>query len=239
MKIIKNRTVIAGLCFLTAALIAFAVLPRFYADRKATATVYRAAATIPKGTLIEETHLSAVETGAFNLPDAVITDPNEIVGQIALTDIPQDDMFMEEKLGPFLHSERMDILMKNGQKLVIVTLSGTAAGVAGHLVPGDVVSAVSFIEAHEIYETDSETGLEKRINIPSETIIYPELRSISVFDIENAKTESMEDAHSEESGTSDPVPKTVTLIVTEEQALKLVEAEYSEKIHLIFERRNG
>jgi pilus assembly protein CpaB len=30
----------------------------------------------------------------------------------------------------------------------------------------------------------------------------------------------------------------VTLIVTEEQALKLVEAEYTGKIHLVFERRN-
>jgi pilus assembly protein CpaB len=40
-----------------------------------------------------------------------------------------------------------------------------------------------------------------------------------------------------QSGTSDPVPKAVTLIVTEAQAEKLIQAEYTGKLHLIFEKR--
>ncbi|GHU94316.1 hypothetical protein FACS1894208_05170 [Clostridia bacterium] len=71
--------------------------------------------------------------------------------------------------------------------------------------------------------------------MPSEIRIDDELRHITVFDVENAKTDSVSEEQPDEN--QDPVPKTVTLIVTEEQALKLVEAEYTGKIHLIFERR--
>lgn len=237
MKVLKNRYLIAGVCFLIAAIIAFAVLPGFYADREATATVYRAAESIPRGTQIEAKHLAAVEVGAFNLPANVITDPADVVGQYALIDIPQDDTLMPEKVGAFLFTETLDTLMKKDQRLVTVTVQSVAAGVSGHLEPGDVVSVVNFIEAYEMFETDPESGFDVRINVPAETVVYDELRSITVFDIENAKTQSMEDARSDEASSADPIPKTVTLIVTEEQALKLVEAEYSGKIHLVFEKR--
>lgn len=239
MKILKNRYLIAGICFFAAAIIAFAILPSFYANREATATVYRAGVSIPKGTQIEEKHLSAVEVGAYNLPASVLTDPEDVIGQYALTDIPKDDYIMPEKIGPFIFSETLDTVMKKNQRLVTVTLPSVAAGVSAHLEPGDVVSVVSFVEGYDRFETNPDTGFDVRVYVPSETTIYPELRSITVFDIENAKTESMENARNDEASSADPVPKTVTLIVTEEQATMLVEAEYCGKIHLIFERRGS
>ena len=236
MKILKNRFLIAVVCLVIAAFIAFGVLPRFYIDREATVTLYRAAAVIPRGTQIGEQHIVSIEVGAFNLPDTVITDPDAIIGQYALTDIPKDDLFLPDKIGDFLFSETLDTLMKQDQRLVTVTLPSNAAGVSGHLQAGDIVSVVCYIAAHERFETDEYTGFDVRVNVPAETVVYPELQTISVFAIENAKTESMEEVRNAE-GIVDTVPKTVTLIVTEEQALKLIEAEYTGKIHLVFERR--
>ncbi|WP_410510928.1 RcpC/CpaB family pilus assembly protein [Paenibacillus sp. BR2-3] len=49
--------------------------------------------------------------------------------------------------------------------------------------------------------------------------------------------EMREQQKESQSGSSDPVPKAVTLIVTEAQAEKLIQAEYTGKLHLIFEKR--
>lgn len=239
MKLLKNRSVIAAACLILAAVVAFVMLPQFYNDREASVTVYRAAAFIPRGTLIGSQHIETADVGAFNLPDNVITDPELIIGLYALTDVPKDDLLFPEKLGDFLLSETLDDLMRHEQKLVTVTLPSNAAGVSGHLQSGDIVSVICYIAAHEQFVTDENTGFDMRVNIPAQTIIYPELMNISVYAIENAKAESMEELQNAEGTSVDTVPKTVTLIVTQEQAVKLVEAEYTGKIHLVFERRKS
>jgi pilus assembly protein CpaB len=238
VKPFKNRSLIALICLALAGVVAFGMLPQFYMDREATTSVYRAAAYIPKGTLITSRHIVSVETGAFNLPDAVITEPDAIIGQYALTDIPKDDLFLPDKIGDFLFSETLDTLMKRKQRLVTVTLPSNASGVSGHLQAGDVVSVVIYTEEHERFVTDEETGYDVREIVPAETVLIPELQSITVFALENAKTESLEELRSAVDSATDLVPKTVTLIVTEEQAIKLIEAENTGKIHLVFERRD-
>jgi pilus assembly protein CpaB len=239
MKLLKNRTLIAAFCLLLAGIITFMMLPRFYSDRGAVTTVIRAAVPIPRGTLIVEEYLVSAEVGALNLPENAITDAEQILGQYALTDILKDDLILPGKTGSFLFSETLDTLMKKKQKLVTVTLPSNAAGVSGHLLPGDIVSVICYIEAHERFETDEATGFDIRENIPAQTRMVPELQDITVYAVENAKTEKIDELEADDDMQTDPIPKTVTLIVSKEQALKLVEAEYTGKIHLIFERRDA
>lgn len=74
-----------------------------------------------------------------------------------------------------------------------------------------------------------------------QVILYPELHGLEVYSVENARTqdtaEVREQQSESQSSTGDPVPKAVTLIVTEAQAEKLIQAEYTGKMHLIFEKR--
>lgn len=59
--------------------------------------------------------------------------------------------------------------------------------------------------------------------------------------MENARTQDTAEVRKQQlnsqSSTGDPVPKAITLIATEAQAEKLIEAEYTGKLHLIFEKR--
>jgi pilus assembly protein CpaB len=239
LKLLKNRSIISVLCLFVAGIVAFVALPRFYQNREAVTTVYRAAAPIPRGTLIEARHIESAEVGAFNLTDRVITEQEFIIGQYALTDIPQHDLILPEKIGEFIFTQTLDTLMKQGRRLVSVTLPSNAAGLSGHLQSGDIVSVVVYIAQHDMFVTDEQTGFDMRLNVPAQTLLLPELQDISVYAIENSKAESMEDLQNSEEMTADTVPKTVTLIVSEEQAVKLVEAENTGKIHLVFERRIG
>jgi pilus assembly protein CpaB len=58
--------------------------------------------------------------------------------------------------------------------------------------------------------------------------------------VDNARTQStaeVREQQAEGQPSGDPIPKAVTLIVTEAQAARLVEAEYTGKLHLIFMQR--
>ncbi|MFZ5966464.1 MAG: RcpC/CpaB family pilus assembly protein [Bacillota bacterium] len=74
-----------------------------------------------------------------------------------------------------------------------------------------------------------------------QVVIYPELHGLEVYNVENARTQNTAEVRKQQSDSQssfgDPVPKAITLIVTEAQAEKLVEAEYTGKLHLIFEKR--
>ena len=161
---------------------------------------------------------------------SVLNDKTQVVGKVAQTDIAKGDYFFSQKLGKYLVSELLDRIEKNNQRLVTVSVPSIAAGLSSHLLAGDFVTVAVFMEK-------ASEGQDSSPHV----IIYPELHSLEVYSVENARTqdtaEMREQQKSSQSGTSDPVPKAVTLIVTEAQAKELIQAEYTGKLHLIFEKR--
>lgn len=230
MKLLKNRIFLSVLCFVLAAGVSFLLLPHFYADKNATTMVLRAAGDIKAGTEISEHDLVSVEVGSFGLPEGVLNDKAQIVGKVAQTDIAKGDYFFSQKLGKYLVSELLDRIEKNNQRLVTVSVPSIAAGLSSHLLAGDFVTVAVFMEKASDGQDSS-----------PQVIIYPELHSLEVYSVENDRTqdtaEMREQQKNSQSGTSDPVPKAVTLIVTEAQAKELIQAEYTGKLHLIFEKR--
>lgn len=232
MKLLKNRIFLSALCLILAAGISFMLLPRFYADKSATVTVLRAAEDIPAGTEITEHHLVSVEVGAYGLPEGVLNDKAQIVGKVAQTAIAKGDYFFPQKLGIHLADELLDRIVKNNQRLVTISVPSIAAGLSSHLQAGDFVTVAIFIEKASDGKDTS-----------PQVVIYPELRGLETYSVENAKTQDTAEMRAQqasgESTNSDPIPKAVTLIVTEDQAEKLIQGEYTGKLHLIFEKRGG
>jgi pilus assembly protein CpaB len=209
LKILKNRIFLSALCIIAAAAVSFVLLPRFYENKDATVMVLRASEDIPAGTKIEDKHLAKVEVGKLGLPEGVINDKTQIVGKIAQTDISRGDYFFSKKLGNFVADEILDRIARNNQRLVTVSVLSIAAGLSSHLQSGDIVTVAVFMQ--------------------------------KASSVENSRTQSTAEMRKQQkesqSSSSDPVPRAVTLIVTEVQAEKLIEAEYTGKLHLIFEKR--
>jgi pilus assembly protein CpaB len=230
LKLLKNRIFLSVLCLVLAAVVSFLLLPRFYADKSATVTVLRAAEDIPAGTELTEQHLVSVEVGSYGLPEGVLNDKTQLIGKVAQTDIAKGDYLFSQKVGDYLANELLDRIVKNNQRLVTVSVPSVAAGLSSHLLAGDIVTVAVFMEKASNGQDSS-----------PQVILYPELKGLEVYSVENARTqdtaEMREQQKESQSGSSDPVPKTVTLIVTESQAEKLIEAEYTGKLHLIFEKR--
>ena len=216
MKILKNRIFLSAVCIIVAAVISFGLLPRFYEDKSATIMVLRASEDIPVGTEIKDNHLTTVEVGNYGLPEGVINDKDKVLGKIAQTKIIKGDYFFPQKLGGFLVNELLDRITKNNQRLVTISVPSIAAGLSSHLQNGDIVTVAVFLEQASDGQDSS-----------PQVIIYPELKGLEVYSVENARTqdtaEMREQQKSGQSPNGDTVPKAVTLIVTEAQAEKLIQ----------------
>jgi len=230
LKLLKNRIFLSVLCLVLAAGVSFLLLPGFYEAKSATVTVLRAAQDIPAGTELTGQHLISAEVGSYGLPEDVLNDPAQLVGKVAQTAIAKGDYFFPQKLGSFLGDEQLDRIAKSSQRLVTISVGSIAAGLSSHLKAGDIVTVAVFMEKSSDGQDSS-----------PQVILYPELKGLETYSVENARAQDTakmrEQQESSQSGSSDPVVKAVTLIVTEAQAEKLIQAEYTGKLHLIFEKR--
>lgn len=230
MRLLKNRIFLSVLCLVLAAVVSFLLLPRFYENKSATVMILRAAEDISEGTEIQDKHLAVVEVGGYGLPDDVISDKALIVGKVAQTYIAKGDYFFPQKLGGTIANELLDNIAANNQRLVTVTVSSIAAGLSSHLQNGDIVTVAVFMDKASNGQNNS-----------PKVVIYPELKGLEVYSVENARTQDTAEVRRQQSdgqsSSGDPIPKAVTLIVTEAQAEKIIQAEYTSKLHLIFEKR--
>lgn len=233
MKLIKNRIFLSAVCLLMAGAVAFGLLPKLYKDKGATRTILRAVEDIPAGTKIQEKQLTSVEVGSFGLPENIITDSTQVVDKIARMDIVKGDYLFTQKLGDYTADEKLDHIAAEDKRLVTVTVPNIAAGLSSHLLKGDIVTVAVFSSTKDSGNTNE--------NAKAQVLLYPELKGLEVYDIENAKTQNTAQVRQQQEenqqGSSDPIPRAVTLIATEAQAVKLIEAEYTGKLHLIFEKR--
>lgn len=232
MKILKNRIFLSAACIVLAGVIAFILLPKFYADKSVTTMVLRASEDISAGTEIQERHLASVEMGSFGLPDDIISDKVMIIGKIAQTDIAAGDFLFPQKLGDYIANEKLDRIVKEDKRLVTITVPSIAAGLSSHLQSGDRVSVAVFVNQNA-------EGYENQGSV-SRVTLYPELKDLEVYSVDNARTQSTAEVREQQTEgrpSGDPIPKAVSLIVTEAQATRLIESEYTGKLHLIFVQR--
>lgn len=198
----------------------------------ATTTVLRVVNDIPKGTSIENKHIAGVEVGKSGLPGNIINDKTKIIGKIAKTDISKGDYIFPQKIADFVADEKMDRIVKENKRLVTISVSSSAAGLSSHLKNGDFITVAVFLKGQG--GTNLEQGTATR------AVIYQELKTLEIYSVENSRAQSTAKAREKEENTSstdDLVPRTITLIVTEAQALKLIDAEYTGRLHMILEKR--
>ena len=236
MRILKSRIFLAFICAAGAAAIAFFVIPNMYKDQEVRVQALRFSTSLQKGDLISYAALEVVEMGALNLPPGIIFDKEAVVGKYAQTVVSKGDFVFSDKIGDYIFDKTLDAVIAQKKRLVTITVPSTAAGLFSHLKKGDIVHIACYIPEKEQYTIEGVLFEPSQIEIPYE------MRNLTVYGVENAQTESTEHARElieaeNRTVSADPIPKLITLIATEAQAIRLVEAEYSGKLHLIFVSR--
>ena len=217
MKIFQNKIVVGVICIVVAAILAFFFLPSISKSKSNTEKVYAVKNAVAEGTKIEESMLVEKEVGSYGLPQSIIKDKDKIVGKYASCSITPDDLILTSKLSDFAANQKLDKVMSQGNMLVTVSLDSVASAVGNHLKSGDIISIVG-------YANDA-------------VVAHEELKALEVYSIENENAEKLEDVENDEE--AEHLASTVTLIVNQVQAEKLIQAEYSGKVHAVFVKRGA
>ena len=217
MKIFQNKIVVGVICIVIAAILAFFFLPSISKSKSNTEKIFVVKNAVAEGTKIEESMLVEKEVGSYGLPQSIIKDKDKIVGKYASCNITPDDFILSSKLSDFAANQKLDKVMSQGNMLVTVSLDSVASAVGNHLKSGDIISIIG-------YANDA-------------VVVYEELKALEVYSIENENAEKLEDVENNEE--AEHLASTVTLIVNQVQAEKLIQVEYSGKVHAVFVKRGA
>jgi len=216
MNFFKNRTVIGLLCIVLSLVICFAITPMFNRTISEKTEIVRVTKNIRIGDEITKDMVKSVEVGAYNLPESVVRNIDEVVGKYASANMAPGDYIIRSKVAEEPAAENAYLYNLNGEKQAIsVSVKAFANGLSGKLISGDIVS----VFAPDYRKQGS-------------TVIPPELQYVEVIAV---TANSGYDANTGEQGdeeTEKELPGTVTLLVTPEQGKVLAELEADGKLHL-------
>ena len=215
MRILQNKVVVGGVCIVVAALFSFVLLPRINKGKSETEKVIKVNTDVPAGTQITDEMVTEVEVGKYGLSENVVRDKKQIVGKYTKISLTPEDIIMLSRFSEHIADEKLDRIVSDGKKLVTVTISTVASGVGNNLKSGDFVSVY-------YYADDEVNALD-------------ELRDIEVYSVQNSKGVNLEKTNEED----EKIACSITLIVDDVQAEKLVAAEYTGKIHTVLVKRGG
>lgn len=215
-KLFENKLVIGGICIVVAAILAFLILPGMYKQKEKTIYICRLQTDISAGTRIEAEMLKTVEVGSYGLPESVVKNPDDLVGKYAKLSMTADDYLYPSKFADYVSDERFDRAVAEGKRLIAVSVPSNAASVANQLRAGDRVTVAYYADDN--------------------VLIDDALKGMEIYSVENEDAQNLENVQNSDN-KEDTIAASVTLIATEEQAAKLINAEYSGKLHIILESR--
>ncbi len=142
-KFLKSRTAIGILSIVLALVISFGITPLLNNAMKKQTEIIRATKDIRKGEEITRDKITKVKVGAYNLPNNIIKEPNEIIGSFAIVDIQKDDYFLSTKISK--SEKHSDYLMDFHEEnmAISITIKTLASGLSGEIKAGDIVSIIS------------------------------------------------------------------------------------------------
>lgn len=231
MNIFKNKIFLGSVCMLLAAVISFAVLPRFYASRSETMNVVRVTQDIGAGTVITRAMVTTSEVGAYGVSEKVVKSESKAIGYVATADLFAGEYLSEDRI---LSADDYDKYMKDktkglkpGEYLVTLEFPSASSGIASVLRAGAIV---------DVYEAKADE--EKNI------VVEKRLSNMSVFDVLNKDLDSLKDLDELKEKALDDTkydlnPSFVVFRCNQEQAEQLIRLEKEKTLHLTLVKTEG
>lgn len=222
MRLFRNKIILGIACIVLSLFICFGLTPMFNEAVSSKVSIVRLTKDVAIGDEITSSMLQTIEVGGYNLPNEVIKNKENIIGKYATVDMKKSDYILASKLSDVPIAEYGYLEEFTGDKRAIsVTLRTFASGLSGKLQMGDIVS---------VYVADY--GDKKETLSPIE-LKYVEVLAVTLgtgYDTYQNETEE---------GEEKELPTTITLCVSERQALMLADLEVNGKIHLAFVYRGS
>ena len=207
---LNKRMLFGIISIVLAAVIAFIGIPAVSQQNNTTVHIVRVKTAIAEGSVITAEALEMAEVSAQNLPANVATDFSQVVGSYANVDLVAGDYFLPAKVSrTAFDKDPLLGMLPEEQIAVSVSVQSLAGILSNKLRADDIVS---------IYSRDDFGQYE----------IVDELRYVRIIAVTNANGINIEDAVEDESRMA----STVTFLLTDRQAQKLITIEHEQPMHL-------
>lgn len=219
-KIFKNRVFVGAVCMLLAGIIAFIGIPAYNNLSLKRVDIVCAKKDISVGTKITSDMVETVEKGKINLPSGTVGSLKYAVGKYATTDIQKGDQLTTRKISKTLSLPNVKLRsLDPDEEALTIAPKGEAATFGYHLLPNDIVS---------IYQVTSK-GTE----------LVNELTYISVVvTTTSTGTQILKENQTDSDGNS-LIPSTITFIVNQAQAKKLIALSNNGNFYLVLKYRGN
>lgn len=210
-----GRTLIVGIIALSCGIAAVVLVNglQLYQEngsQVATNSIVVAAANVPRGNTLSEKDLRLNEWPADHVPEGAIRAIEECVGRSVTVDLARDEPLMKSKLSDKNAGRGMAANIPDGMRGYTIQTPTFASSVAGFVLPGNRVDVLLTIN-----------------NVT--TTLLQNIEIMAVGQVTNPPAENRLDVDSR--------MRSVTLVVTPDQAAKLTLAQTSGRLHLTL--RNG
>ena len=201
----KNRTILGVICTVLALVIMFVVAPYFNAMASNDVDCIRLKTDVLRGTQITAAHLEVVSVPSYAIPTGAYKSASEIVGKYATSQLYAGDYLSAGKLST-VSIAAADVLanIEEGKVAISVPITSFAGSLSGKLENGDVV---------RFWVRSEEDG---------EAVAPEELQWVKIVTTTTGSGIDKDQIIVNEDG-SFSMPSTVTVVVSEAQAKKLVE----------------
>lgn len=217
-QFVKNRTFVGISCIVLALILCFGIAPTVAGDTSKQVQISRVSKNIPKNTKITADMLETVRIGSYNLPDNVVRDKSDIVGQYSKTEMfPHENVISEKLSSTPLGADEYLGKLDGTKQAISVSIKSFAAGLSGKLETGDIVTLIA-----------ADYGDLKQTLTPAELQYVKVLAATSSDGVDNDSTQVKD---SKNNTSSDDTPATLTLLVSPQQAKSLVEYESHGSLH--------
>lgn len=205
-----NKRLLFGIISIAlAAVVALIGIPAVIGQSNTKLQIVRVKEAIEEGTVVTVEQLEMAEVSSHGLPANVATDFTQVVGTYALVDLVPGDYFLPTKVST--ESPEKDTILKKltGDKIAVSMSVQSLAGVLSNkLRTDDIVSVYSY-----------EDG---------EVVKVEELQYVRIIAVTNSNGTNIEDAVGEESRMA----ATITFLVNDRQAAKMIKIENEHPMHL-------
>jgi len=205
-----NKRLLFGIISIAlAVVIALIGIPAVIGQSNTKLQIVRVKEAIEEGTVVTAEQLEMAEVSSHGLPANVATDFTQVVGTYALVDLVPGDYFLPTKVST--ESPEKDTILKKltGDKIAVSMSVQSLAGVLSNkLRTDDIVSVYSY-----------EDG---------EVVKVEELQYVRIIAVTNSNGTNIEDAVGDESHMA----ATITFLVNDRQAAKMIEIENEHPMHM-------
>ena len=216
----KKRIFISGAVVLLAAILLCVFIPLTLQSAAETYSVAVVTAPIEKGAKITPDCVAARQITDAGLAHGAVADPTELTGKYAAVDLLPDSLILPAQVSDTeLYPDKYSHL-NPGWTILSVPISTFSSGVSGKLRPGDIVTVYAVANNQEIPQAE----------------IPPALRYVEVVAVTADNAADIANAANGEA--LEKMPATVTLLVSDVQALQLVSAIQAGYLHLGLACRN-